>query len=59
MEAETLSLAADIETDPIIGNLKEYSFVVGPQFYLHSIGATVLYDIVQGFLRDTIEAKRD
>jgi hypothetical protein len=59
MEAETFSLAAEIETDPTIGNPKQYPLVVGPQFHLYPIGETVLYDIVQRLLCDAIQAERD
>ena len=59
MEAKTFSLAAEIETDPIIGNPKQYSLVVASQFHLYGISETVPNDVVQRFLRDAIQAKRD
>lgn len=59
METETFSLAAHIETDPIVGNLKHYSLVIEPQLHFCPIGKAVLHDIVQRLLHDAIQAKRD
>jgi hypothetical protein len=48
----------DVEADPVVDYPKRYLPIIGRKLYLHVLGLAVRNDIMQRFLRDTIQRKR-
>ena len=57
-EPQTGSFVTDIEANPIVDYPKQDSPIFGCKLYLHVLGLAMLGDVMQRFLRDTIQSKR-